>query len=82
LYEDDLPKFLTTISLEQLEELLDNISNNMVDYEDSKIKFYTVHSYKGMEDNNVRMANDITIDNKNIYYVGITRGMDKILIDN
>jgi len=82
LYEDDLPKFLTTISLEQLEELLDNISNNMVDYEDSKIKFYTVHSYKGMEDNNVRLANDITIDNKNIYYVGITRGMDKILIDN
>jgi hypothetical protein len=35
-----------------------------------------------MEDNNIRLANDIDIaDDENIYYVSITRGMKKILID-
>ena len=81
-YEDDLPKFLTTISIHQLEELIDNITKNIVKFEDSKIKLYTTHSYKGMEDNNIRLANDIDIiEDENIYYVSITRGMKKILID-
>ena len=34
-YEDDLPKFLTTISIHQLEELIDNITKN-IDYEQLK----------------------------------------------
>ena len=82
-FEDDLPKFLTSITSYQLEQLLNNISNNVVSFEDSNVKFYTTHSYKGMEDNNIRLANDINInENKNIYYVAITRGMEKIIIDN
>ena len=80
-YEDDLPKFLTTISIHQLEELIDNITKNIVKFEDSKIKLYTTHSYKGTEDNNIRLANDIIIEDENIYYVSITRGTKKILID-
>ena len=81
-YEDDLPKFLTSISIQQLEELIDNITKNIVKFEDSKIKLYTTHSYKGMEDDNIRLANDINIStDENIYYVSITRGMQKILID-
>ena len=81
-FEDDLPKFLTSISLQQLEDLINNITKNIVNFEDSKIKFYTTHSYKGMEDDNIRLANDIDIEeDENIYYVSITRGMKKILID-
>lgn len=81
-YEDDLPKFLKSISCEQLENLLNNITNNLVDFKDSLIKFYTVHSYKGLEDDNIRLANDININEDiNIYYVAITRSKKKILID-
>jgi hypothetical protein len=81
-YEDDLPKFLTSISIYQLEDLINNITKNIVNFEDSKIKLYTTHSYKGMEDDNIRLANDIDIsEDENIYYVSITRGMQKILID-
>ena len=81
-FEDDLPKFLTSITAYQLEELLNNISKNVLLFQDSNIKFYTTHSYKGMEDDNIRLANDIDIcEDENIYYVAITRGMKKILID-
>jgi hypothetical protein len=87
-FEDDLPKFLTSINSYQLEKLLDNIQNNSVSYNDAICKLYTVHSYKGMEDDNIRMANDIDIHNdgdttteENLYYVSITRGMKKIIID-
>ena len=83
IFEDDLPKFLTTISLYQLEELINNISKNIVCFEDSIIQFYTTHSYKGMENDNIRLANDINLSNdENIYYVAITRGMKKIVIDD
>lgn len=82
-FEDDLPKFLTSISSYQLEELLNNINKNVVCFEDSIIQFYTTHSYKGMENDNIRLANDIDLtDDENIYYVAITRGMKKIVIDD
>jgi len=82
-FEDDLPNFLRSISLKQLEDLLNNITKNSVTFENSKIKFYTTHSYKGMENDNIRIANDINIiEDENIYYVSITRCMKKILIDN
>ena len=55
----------------------------MVCFEDSIIQFYTTHSYKGMENDNIRLANDIDLtDDENIYYVAITRGMQKIVIDD
>lgn len=82
-FEDDLPKFLTSISSYQLEELINNINKNVVCFEDSIIQFYTTHSYKGMENDNIRLANDIDLtDDENIYYVAITRGMKKIVIDD
>jgi len=81
-FEDDLPMFLKTLSLHQLNAMLNNIRNNLVSFEDSIVKFYTIHSYKGMEHNNIRLANDIDIyEDENLYYVAITRGMQKILID-
>jgi ATP-dependent exoDNAse (exonuclease V) beta subunit len=82
-FEDDLPKFLTSISSYQLEELINNITKNVVCFEDSIIQFYTTHSYKGMENDNIRLANDIDLtEDENIYYVAITRGMKKIVIDD
>ena len=39
-FEDDLPKFLTSITAYQLEELLNNISKNVLLFQDSNIKFY------------------------------------------
>jgi len=80
-FDDDLPRFLKSITLQQLQQLLNNISNNLTSFEDSNIKLYTTHSYKGLENDNIRLANDIIIKDTNIYYVAITRGMKKILID-
>jgi len=81
-FEDDLPMFLKSLSVEQLEKLIENISNNIVEYEDSSIKLYTVHSYKGLEDENIRIAEDIDIkEEENIYYVATTRGKRKIMVD-
>ena len=81
-FEDDLPKFLKSISAEELEDLLNKIDNNIVKQSKSKVDFYTVHSYKGMEYDNVRLAGDINIlEDENIYYVAVTRGMKKIMID-
>ena len=48
----------------------------------SRIRLYTVHAYKGMEDDNLRLAEDIDIlEDENIYYVAITRGKKKIMMD-
>lgn len=80
--EDDLPMFLKSLSAEELQELLDKVSDNIVDEDNCQIKFYTIHSYKGMENDNIRIAKDVDIKkDTNIYYVAVTRGMKKICID-
>ena len=81
-FEDDLPKFLRSLSREELNGLISEVSANLVDKASSKVKFYTVHSYKGMEDDFVRLSADIDIKaDENIYYVAITRGKKSIIID-
>ena len=80
--EDDLPMFLKSLSVEELQELLDKVSDNIVNEDNCQIKFYTIHSYKGMENDNIRIAKDVDIKkDTNIYYVAVTRGMRKICID-
>ena len=81
-FEDDLPAFLRSMSSEELDELICDIGRNTVSKEESQIRFYTIHSYKGMEDAIIRVANDVTIkEEPNLYYVAITRGMQKICMD-
>lgn len=81
-FEDDLPKFLKSLSESELNNLIDNICVNLVPFNMSRIRLYTVHAYKGMEDDNLRLAEDIDIsEDENIYYVGITRGKKKIMMD-
>lgn len=78
---DDLPKFLKSISKEELGALISDIEQNLVALDDAKWKIYTVHSYKGMEYDSIRMASDIVLEEENLYYVAITRGLSKIGLD-
>jgi superfamily I DNA/RNA helicase len=81
-FSDDLPKFLLKLSLEELEKLINDIERNIVRKEDAVIELYTVHSYKGLESEIVRIYNDIDVKKEeNIYYVALTRGMKQIILD-
>ena len=85
-FSDDLPKFLKSLSKEDLEILISDIENNITSKQDALCKFYTIHSYKGLEDNYIRIANDWdkSLDDdegENLYYVALTRGM-KIIIED
>jgi superfamily I DNA/RNA helicase len=78
-FEDDLPKFLKSITSYELDNLLATIEGNMVDKKDALVQMYTVHSYKGLEDEIVRLADDIERGEETIYYVALTRGFKHIL---
>jgi superfamily I DNA/RNA helicase len=85
-FSDDLPLFLKSLSKNDLEKLISDIEENITPKQHAKYKLYTIHSYKGLEDNNIRIANDIedltgNIDT-NLYYVALTRGMKNIIEDN
>jgi len=81
-FPDDLPMFLKSLSTEELDTLICTIENNLTTKEDALYKFYTVHSYKGLEDDTIRVANDINGDiDQNLYYVALTRGMNLIVED-
>lgn len=80
-YEDDLPKFLKTLTKEQLDELLDTIYENIVPPSKADIKMYTIHSYKGLEHDYIRIGNDLEEGDDNLRYVALTRGMKCIVSD-
>jgi dsDNA-binding SOS-regulon protein len=90
MFEDDLPMFLKSLTKEDLNKLLKNISRNVVCIEECRVKMSTVHSYKGMEDNNIKIDNDLKEMEKwdkgnedvndNVYYVALTRGMERVQI--
>ena len=84
-FSDDLPLFLKSITKEDLELLISDIEENITLKEKAMYKFYTIHSYKGLEDDNVRIASDIEDmagdKDKNLYYVALTRGMKNIVED-
>lgn len=82
-FPDDLPMFLKSLTKDQLEDLIVKIENNIVKKSEAQYKFYTIHSYKGLEDDNIRICDDLEdkdgdIDD-NLYYVALTRGMKKIV---
>jgi ATP-dependent exoDNAse (exonuclease V) beta subunit len=82
-FSDDLPKFLLKLSAEELEKMINNIEKNIVKKEDCVVELYTIHSYKGLENNIIRIFNDIDIaKEQNLYYVALTRGIKKIIIDS
>jgi hypothetical protein len=83
-FSDDLPKFLKSLTREQLESLISSIEINIVNKNEAEVKLYTIHAYKGLEDDNIRVANDIDDDDReyeSLYYVALTRGKKKIVED-
>ena len=81
-FSDDLPQFLKKLSSYSLKKMIDDINQNIVEKKDALIEFYTIHSYKGLEADNIRIFNDIDIENeRNLYYVALTRAK-KIIIEN
>lgn len=80
-YEDDLPKFLKTLTTEELDDLINMIYENIVVPSKAVIKMYTIHSYKGLENDYIRIGNDLEEDDDNLRYVALTRGMKCIVKD-
>jgi superfamily I DNA/RNA helicase len=83
--DDDLPKFLKSLSYQELEDMLLTIQENIVPEHECLVKFYIIHQYKGLETENIRIANDFCIpftqEEKNLKYVALTRGMKNIVLD-
>lgn len=81
-FSDDLPKFLLKMNVKDLEKLLNGISANIVSREECEVELFTIHTYKGLESDVVRIFNDIDIKKEvNLHYVALTRGMKRIIID-
>lgn len=84
-FSDDLPKFLKSITKDALENIISRIEENLTSKAEATVKFYTIHAYKGLEDNNVRIADDNDDigheEGDNLYYVALTRGMKHIIED-
>jgi hypothetical protein len=80
-YEDDLPQFLKTLTKEDLDVLIDTIYENTVIQSKAHIKMYTIHSYKGLEADYIRIGNDLEEGDDNLRYVALTRGMKCIVND-
>ncbi|GAG11164.1 unnamed protein product, partial [marine sediment metagenome] len=82
-YEDDLPNFLLKLNAYELNELISNIERNLVSKNKAMCRMYTIHAYKGMENNNIRVFNDINHEEEqNIYYVALTRGKQNIYLND
>ena len=47
---------------DKLNELISNIERNLVSKSKAMCRMYTIHAYKGMENNNIRVFNDIDHD--------------------
>ena len=84
-FSDDLPRFLRSLTKDALENIIFTIEENLTSKAEAKVKLYTIHAYKGLEDDNVRIANDNDDigheQGDNLYYVALTRGMKNIIED-
>lgn len=81
-FADDLPKFLVGLSYEALDKLMNKIKDNLTTQNKSVVDMYTIHSYKGLENDIIRIADDIdVVRDENLYYVALTRGIKQIIED-
>lgn len=80
-FSDDLPTFLLSLEPKDLDDLLNTIEANMVPRKSCTCEMYTIHAYKGLEDDIVKVHNDINLDkDNNIYYVALTRGKVRVIV--
>lgn len=54
--------------------MLDTIESDMVPKESCTCEMYTIHAYKGLEDDVVKVHDDIDEEETNLSYVALTRG--------
>lgn len=82
-YEDDLPSFLMKLSSHELKAMRDAIESRRVFAKpQAHIQLYTIHSFKGLEADVVRVCGDIDpVAEPNLYYVALTRGREHIYCD-
>jgi hypothetical protein len=84
-FSDDLPRFLRSITKDALEKMISSIESNLTSKTEARVRFYTIHAYKGLEDDNIRIANDNPDkeheEGNNLYYVALTRGIKNIIDD-
>ena len=73
-FSDDLPYFLLSLGQGELEHMLDDIEANTVSKDECTCEMYTIHAYKGLEDNVVKVHSDIDEEDENLRYVALTRG--------
>jgi len=77
-FSDDLPYFLLSLGQGELEQVLDDIEANSVSKDECTCEMYTIHAYKGLEDNVVKVHSDIDEEEENLRYVALTRGVQEI----
>lgn len=73
-FSDDLPYFLMSLGQGELEQMLDDIEANSVSKDECMCEMYTIHAYKGLEDDVVKVHSDIDEEEENLRYVALTRG--------
>ena len=74
-FSDDLPQFLLSLGQGELERMIGDIERNIVSKEDCMCEMYTIHSYKGLEADIIKIHSDVDFDNEeNLRYVALTRG--------
>lgn len=81
-FSDDLPSFLLKLKQGELDEMLDDIESNIVHKDISTCEMYTIHAYKGLEDDVIKVHDDLAQEDANIRYVALTRGRVKINVCN
>ena len=77
-FSDDLPYFLLSLGQGELERMLDDIEANMVPRDRCTCEMYTIHAYKGLEDDVVKVHDDLGEEDDNLRYVALTRGRREI----
>ena len=79
-FSDDLPYFLLSLGQGELEQMLNDIENNIVPRDQCTCEMFTIHAYKGLEDDIVKVHNDIDLEKEeNLSYVALTRGKSLII---
>ena len=74
-FSDDLPYFLLSLGQGELEKMLGDIEANMVPQVECTCQMYTIHAYKGLEDDIVKVHDDLDEEgDENLRYVALTRG--------
>ena len=81
--DDELPSFLMTLTHDELMSLKQGIQSKRAPRKAAaNVLMYTIHAFKGLEADCVRVANDVDMTSEaNLYYVALTRGTTSIYVD-